>query len=95
MEAKNQLLQINTFSANLLPNSWETKRFRKTYSFLVIHCIVTSDKSLRFRKNLAERILKLIKTIDDTIRNEKLPFDINKEVAKISALSSCEIDKNE
>ena len=34
-------------------------------------------------------------TIDDQIRNEKLQHDINKEAAKISALSSGKIHKNE
>ena len=31
--------------------------------------------------------------IDDKIRDEKLQYDINKEAAKISAPSSCKIDK--
>ena len=34
-------------------------------------------------------------TIDDTIRDEKLQYDINREAAKISALSSGNIDKYE
>ena len=34
-------------------------------------------------------------TIDDTIRDEKLQYDINREAAKISALSSEKIDKYE
>ena len=32
-------------------------------------------------------------TIDDTIRDEKLQYDINREAAKISAVSSGKIDK--
>ena len=32
-------------------------------------------------------------TIEDQIRDEKMQYDINKEVAKISALSSSKIDK--
>ena len=32
-------------------------------------------------------------TIDDQIRDEKLQYDINREAAKISALSSGKIDK--
>ena len=32
-------------------------------------------------------------TIDDKIKDEKLQYDINMEVAKISALSSGKIDK--
>ena len=34
-------------------------------------------------------------TIDDMIRDEKLQYDINREVIKTSALSSGEIDKYE
>ena len=34
-------------------------------------------------------------TIDDKIKNEKLQYDINREAAKISALSSGKIDKYE
>ena len=34
-------------------------------------------------------------TIDPTIRDEKLQYHINKEAAKMSALSSGEIDKYE
>ena len=33
--------------------------------------------------------------IDDKIKDEKLQFDINREAAKISALSLSKIDKNE
>ena len=34
-------------------------------------------------------------TIDDQIRDERLVYDINREAAKISALSSIKIDKYE
>ena len=34
-------------------------------------------------------------TIEDQIKDEKLQYDINSEAAKISALSSGKIDKNE
>ena len=34
-------------------------------------------------------------TIDDQIRDEKLQYDINRETAKVSALSSGTIDKYE
>ena len=34
-------------------------------------------------------------TIEDQIRDEKLQYDINREAAKISALSSGKIDKYE
>ena len=34
-------------------------------------------------------------TIEDQIRDEKLQYEINREAAKISALSSGKIDKHE
>ena len=34
-------------------------------------------------------------TTEDQIRDEKLPYDINREAAKISALSLCKTDKYE
>ena len=34
-------------------------------------------------------------TINDEIRDDKLQYDINREAAKISALSSCKIQKYE
>ena len=67
----------------------------KPYSFLVIDVTVASGNPSRFRKNLLKRILKLIMTMDDEIRDEKLQYDINRETAKMSALSSGEIDKYE
>ena len=43
----------------------------KLYSFLVIDTTLASDNSSRFRKNLLERIQKLIMTIDDKTIDEK------------------------
>ena len=37
----------------------------------------------------------LIMTINDKIKNEKLQYDINREAAKISVLSSVQTDKYE
>ena len=34
-------------------------------------------------------------TINDQIRDEKLQYDVYRDVAKLSALSSCKIDKDE
>ena len=65
----------------------------RLYSFIVIDTTLTSDNPLCFRKNLVERILKLIMTIDDKIRNEKLQHDINREAAKISASLSGKIEQ--
>ena len=67
----------------------------KPYSFLFIDATLASDSPLRFRNNLLEGIKKLIMAIDDKIRDEKLQYDINREAAKISALSSGKIDKHE
>ena len=65
----------------------------KSYSFLVIDASFASDNYSRFRKNLLKRILKLIMRIDDKIRDKKLQYNINREAAKISALSLGKIDK--
>ena len=54
----------------------------------MIDIILASDNPLRFRHNLLERLQKLIMTIDSKIRDEKLHYNINREAAKISALSS-------
>ena len=53
------------------------------------------DNPLRFRRNLSETIWKLIMAIDDKIKDEKTQCDINREAAKVSALSSGKIDKYE
>ena len=60
----------------------------KTISFCVIDTTYASDNLLPFRKNM-----KLAMTINDKIRGEKLQYDINREAAEISALSSGKIDK--
>ena len=67
----------------------------KPYSFLVIDTTLAADNSSRFKKNLLERIWKLITTIDDKIKDEKRQYNINRETAKISALSSSKNDKYE
>ena len=53
---------------------------------LLLHQIIL----LHFRKSFLGRMM----TIDNKIRGEKLRYDINREVAKISALSFEQIDKN-
>ena len=64
----------------------------KPYSFLVVDATLPSDNPLHFRKNLVERIEKLIMAIDDQVRDKKLQ-SIKRESAKISALSSGKIDE--
>ena len=67
----------------------------KPYFFFVIDTTFTSDKLLRFRKNIVERIQKLIMTTGDKLRDEKLQYNINSEKVKISAAASRKIDKYE
>ena len=63
----------------------------KTIFFSVIDN--TLAKILKHRKNILETIYKLIMIIDEKIRDEKLQYDISREAAKISALSSGKINK--
>ena len=64
----------------------------KPYSFLVIATTLASDNLLRFKKNLIKRAYKLTMTFDDKIKDEKVKYDIDREAAKISAISSGKID---
>ena len=54
--------------------------------------LTAGKQGFGFRKNLIERILKLIMTIDDEIRDEKLQYDVNREEQKIVAVSYGNID---
>ena len=62
---------------------------------LVIDTTLVSDNPLSFRENLLEGMKIIIMTIDDKIRDEKLQYDVDREVVKILALSSGKIDKYE
>ena len=55
----------------------------------------SSDNPLSFQKNLLEEVLRVIMTIDDKIRDEKLQYDISTTTAKRSELLSGTIDKYE
>ena len=77
--------------------------FPNSYSVLVIDATLVSDNPLHFRNHLLEMIYKLIMTIDDKIRDERLKYNINREAKKTKktkqtpppsppALSSCKID---
>ena len=57
--------------------------------------MIASNNPLPFRKILLKRIQKLIVTIDDKIRDEKLQYHVNRKAAKIVALSSGKINKFE
>ena len=65
----------------------------KPYSFLVNDTTLASDNPLRSHR-IFLTYNKII-TINDQIRDEKLLYDINREAAKISALTSGKIHKFE
>ena len=67
----------------------------KPYSFLVNDATLPSDDSFKVQKESFKIIYNKIMTIKDQIRDEKLQYDINREAAKISALSAGKIDKYE
>ena len=52
--------------------------YSKTIFFLVIDTTLASDNTLRFKTNFLERRSFIVK-IDDTIRNEKLQYNIHRE----------------
>ena len=62
---------------------------------LDVDATLASDNTLRFRKNILERIQKTIVKYDGKVKDEKLQYDISREAAKISALISGKIDKYE
>ena len=50
----------------------------KSYFLLLIETILAPDNSISCWKNILERVEKLIMTIVDKIRDEKLQFNINR-----------------
>ena len=64
------------------------------YSFLVNDATLPSDDPLRFRRNLLDKYIIII-NLEDQIRDEKLQYNINREAAKISSLSSGNTNKYE
>ena len=67
----------------------------KLYPFLVTDTTLASDNPLSARRNLLERMLKLVMTVNAKIIDEKIQCNINREASKLSALSSGKIDKYE
>ena len=55
-------------------------------TFFIV-AILASGNPLRFRKNLLQKIQKLIMKIGDKIRDEKLQYLINRQATKKSDLS--------
>ena len=62
------------------------------YWLLVFDTTLLSNYALRFQKNLLEEVWRVAMTIDEKIRDEKLQYEINRAAAKVSALSSNNID---
>ena len=54
----------------------------------MIDATLAWDNSSPFRKNVLERIQKLLMTIEDKIGDENLQYYVNTEAAKISAPTS-------
>ena len=71
------------------------KMHSKTIFFLSNWCYSCVRWSFTFQKESFRKNIKTNQTIDDKIIDEKLQYDINREAAKISALSSGKIDKYE
>ena len=70
------------------------------YSFLTIDTTLPADNSLRFRENLLKSLIKMTltdepKIFDKKIKGNKAQYDLDRVAAKISALSSKEVDKYE
>ena len=69
---------------------------KEPYSFLVNDTTLSSDNPLRFRKNLFKMIIrKNIKAINNKIKENKAQYNLDKQTATISALSSGNVSKYE
>ena len=70
---------------------------KESYSFYVNNnMILPSDNPLRFRKNLLQmNISEKIKTINNNIEQNKAQYNLDRQTAKISALSSGNVSKYE
>ena len=72
----------------------------KPYSFLTIDTTLPADIPFRFRKNHIRFIIKMtltdeINILADKIKANQAQYNLDREAAKISALSSGELEKNE
>ena len=68
------------------------KRTSEPYSSLNIDTILPADNSLRFRKNLNMTLTDEFKILDDKIKANQAQYNLDREAAKIFALSSKELD---
>ena len=74
---------------------------KQTYSFLTIGTTLSADNPFRFLKKYVRfffikmTLTEQVKILDDKVKANKAQYDLIKEAAKISALSSKELDKYE
>ena len=71
-----------------------------SYSFLTIDTTLPANDPLRFRKKSFRFIIKVTLTaelniLDDKIKANQAQYDLDREAAKISSLSSDELEKYE
>ena len=70
------------------------------YSFLIIDTILPANNSLSFRKKSMNTLIKIAvtdqpKNLDNKIKTNQAQLYLDRLVAKISALSSGELEKSE
>ena len=71
---------------------------KESFSFLVNNSAFSSDNSLRFRKNLLQngcQFSNKVKTIKNKIEQNKTKYNLDRQVPKISGLSSRDVGKYE
>ena len=74
---------------------------KEPYSFLTINTTLPADNHMRFRKNffifcfIKMTLTEQVKILDDKIKSNKAQYDLDREAAKISALSSKDLEKYE
>ena len=70
---------------------------KEPYSFLMNDTTLSSDNPLRFRKRLIIKmsISEKIKAINNKIRKKKAQYNLQRQTATISALSSANVSKHE
>ena len=95
---KRELQQVATNHSSDINTKDFANIYRKytaePYSFLVIETTLPSNNPLSLEKIFLIYIIKIM-TINEQIRDEKLQYDIYREAAKISVLSSGKTHKDE
>ena len=86
--------ELQQIAINNSKNGLQKIYYITIFITIVIDTALPSDNASRFWKNPLYRVQRVILTIDDKIRDEKLNCKINRVTAKIFALLSVEIDKH-